>query len=114
MFAVVCLEPPHTVAFKCTPDTFVELIERDGVIPAPYLARAQWVQEVEIGQALERRELEQLIQTSYDLVVAKLPKSRQSTPREIVASKSKTRSGAPASGARSSRRGPAASRRRRG
>lgn len=87
MFAVVCLEPPHTVAFKCTPDTFVELIERDGVIPAPYRARAQWVQEVEIGQALERRELEQLIQTSYDLVVAKLPKSRQSTPRESVASK---------------------------
>ena len=49
MFTVVCLDPPHTVAFKCTPDTFAELVERDGIIPAPYLARAMWVQERAAG-----------------------------------------------------------------
>ena len=77
MFAVVNTDPPHTVAFKCTPDTFAELIERDGIIPAPYLARAMWVQEREAGDVLERRELQELIRTSYELVVATLPKSRR-------------------------------------
>ena len=77
MFTVVCLDPPHTVAFKCTPDTFAELIERDGIIPAPYLARAMWVQERAAGDVLERRELQELIKASYELVVAGLPTSRR-------------------------------------
>ena len=77
MFAVVSLEPPHSIAFKCTPETFGELIERPGIIPAPYMARNMWVQEQELGEALDRRELEALIKTSYELVVAKLPKSRR-------------------------------------
>lgn len=77
MFCVVGLERPHTVAFKCTPDAFAELIERPGVIPAPYLARARWVQEQELGEALERPELERLVRTSYELVRAKLPKSKR-------------------------------------
>lgn len=68
---------PHTIAFKCTAEDFAELVERDGIIPAPYLARAMWVQEREPGAALERRELECLIKSSYELVAAKLPKSRR-------------------------------------
>jgi predicted DNA-binding protein (MmcQ/YjbR family) len=75
MFTVVNLEPPHSIAFKCTPETFGELVERPGIIPAPYMARSMWVQELELGGALDRRELEALVKTSYDLVVAKLPKS---------------------------------------
>ena len=44
MFAVMPLEPaPVKLSFKCSPDDFVELTERPGIIPAPYLARAQWV-----------------------------------------------------------------------
>ena len=77
MFVVVNLEPPHQIGFKCTPETFGELIERPGIIPAPYMARNMWVQEQELGEALERRELEALIKTAYELVVAKLPKSKQ-------------------------------------
>ena len=76
MFTVVCLDPPHTVAFKCSPETFAELVERDGVIPAPYLARAMWVQERAVD-VIERRELKELIRASYDLVVAGLPKSKR-------------------------------------
>jgi len=82
MFAVVSLEPPHSVAFKCTAESFGELVERPGIIPAPYMARNMWVQEQELGEALDRRELEALIRTSYDLIVAKLPKSRR--PRVIA------------------------------
>ena len=77
MFAVVNTEPPHTVAFKCTMETFAELIEREGIIPAPYMARATWVQERSVGEVLDRRELAELLKTSYALVVAKLPKSKQ-------------------------------------
>jgi predicted DNA-binding protein (MmcQ/YjbR family) len=76
MFAVVCLDPPHTVAFKCAPEAFAELVERDGIIPAPYLARAMWVQE-RAADVLERRELQELIKASYELVVAGLPKSKR-------------------------------------
>jgi predicted DNA-binding protein (MmcQ/YjbR family) len=77
MFTVVDLEPPHSIAFKCTPETFGELVERPGIIPAPYMARNMWVQEQELGAVLDRRELEPLVKTSYDLVVATLPKSRR-------------------------------------
>src|SRR6185295_12960931 len=77
MFTVVDLEPPHLIAFKCTPETFGELVERPGIIPAPYMARNMWVQEQELGNVLDRRELEPLVKTSYDLVVATLPKSKR-------------------------------------
>jgi predicted DNA-binding protein (MmcQ/YjbR family) len=77
MFAVANLEPPHSIAFKCTPEEFGELVERPGIIPAPYMARNMWVKEEELGAALERSELERLVKTSYVLVVARLPKSRR-------------------------------------
>ena len=102
MFAAVNLEPPHQLGFKCTPEMFAELIEREGIIPAPYLARAMWVQEGELGSALERRELEPLIRASYDLVVATLPKSKRPgaapspTPGKKSRPKPKTKARAPA------------------
>jgi predicted DNA-binding protein (MmcQ/YjbR family) len=77
MFAVVDLEPPYSVAFKCTDEAFGELIERPGIIPAPYLARAMWVQETEFGEALDLRELGGFLREAYDTVVARLPKSRR-------------------------------------
>lgn len=77
MFCVICLDPPHQVAFKCTPETFAELVEQPGLIPAPYMARAMWVQEPDPGRALGRRDREKLIMVSYELVKAKLPKRRQ-------------------------------------
>src|SRR6266480_7384604 len=85
MFAVINLEAPHSIAFKCTPDVFGELIERPGIIPAPYMARNMWVQEQELGETLDRRELAPLIRASYELVVAKLPKSKH--PGAIAAGK---------------------------
>jgi predicted DNA-binding protein (MmcQ/YjbR family) len=77
MFTVVNLEPPHQIAFKCTPESFAELVERPGIVPAPYMARNMWVMEQELGESLDRRELAALVKTSYDLVVAKLPKSKR-------------------------------------
>ena len=41
MFAVVSLESAsdHCMSFKCTPEVFAELTEREGIMPAPYVAR---------------------------------------------------------------------------
>lgn len=87
MFTVVNLERPHSVAFKCTPESFGELIERPGIIPAPYMARNMWVQEQELGDVLDRRELESLVHASYELVVATLPKSKRPGATPKAASK---------------------------
>jgi predicted DNA-binding protein (MmcQ/YjbR family) len=77
MFVVVNLEPPHDLSFKCTPERFAELVERPGIVPSPFLARHMWVREQELGEALDARELEALVRASYDLIVAKLPKSKR-------------------------------------
>jgi len=64
------------LSFKCTPDDFAELIERPGVIPAPYLARAKWV-GLETLNALPRADIKRLLRQSYDLVLATLTKKMQ-------------------------------------
>lgn len=77
MFCVVNTEPPHQMSFKTTPEDFAELVERPGMRPAPYLARAMWVQEERLGDTLERPELERLLRQAYELVRAKLPKRQR-------------------------------------
>jgi predicted DNA-binding protein (MmcQ/YjbR family) len=74
MFAATPLEPaPVCLSFKASPENFTELTERPNIIPAPYLARAQWV-ALQSRDAVPLDELAQLLRESYDLVVAKLPK----------------------------------------
>ena len=77
MFAAMDLNPPHSIGFKCTPEDFGQLVERTGIRPAPYLARAMWVQEEVLGEALDRSEMERLLRSAYDVVVAKLPKTKR-------------------------------------
>ena len=55
---------------------FVEMCERPGVRPAPYMARAQWV-ALEQLNTLPDSELRELIAESYRLVWERLPKKRQ-------------------------------------
>lgn len=44
IFAVLSLGAvPQSVCFKCTPEKFVELVEQDGIRPAPYVGRYKWV-----------------------------------------------------------------------
>jgi predicted DNA-binding protein (MmcQ/YjbR family) len=109
MFAVVNTERPHTLSFKCTPEMFAELTERDGIIPAPYLARAMWVQERTVGDVLERREMDDLIKASYELVISTLPKSKRPGAPVKTAKRSPSRKRPPArsrrASSKSSRRG---------
>ena len=75
MFAVLSLQPEDggPVSFKAEQDRFIELTARPGIAPAPYLARHFWV-AVSRDQALATDEWTALLRTSYELVVAKLPR----------------------------------------
>ena len=74
MFAVAGLDAkyPTKLSLKCTPEKFAELVEREGIIPAPYVARYHWV-ALEDLDALPSRELKELLKTAYQLVHDKLP-----------------------------------------
>ena len=83
MFAVINLDEPtaaerqarqkpRVVSFAAGPDRFPELIEMEGLVPAPYLARAHWVaaERWDVFCAAEwRREL----RASHALIFRKLP-----------------------------------------
>ena len=89
IFAVAVLEPAKVwLSFKCSAENFAELTERDGVIPAPYLARAQWV-ALERKEALQKEELSALLRESYSLVFGKLPKKTQEALLKTKQRKSK-------------------------
>lgn len=76
IFACINLDPPHSLSFKCTPEKFDELIELEGIIPAPYTARNKWVM-LERPDALADRELKSLIEKSYQMIFAKLTRKAQ-------------------------------------
>lgn len=82
MFAVTASEvPANGMSFKVDDERFLELTDRPGIIPAPYLARAKWVR-VQSADALDEREAAALLRRSYELVFAKLTRKLQ---REIGA-----------------------------
>ena len=77
LFAVAAIEMvPQRISFKCTPEHFAELCEYSDIIPAPYMARAQWVSLVRLN-AVADAELREALAESYRLVWEKLPKRRR-------------------------------------
>lgn len=105
MFAVAPLEvAPVRLSFKCTPENFALLCEREGVRPAPYMARNQWV-ALEQLNTIPDSELRDLLAESYRLVWERLTKKRQAeleAGTEKRSAKSRTtKTGAVASGKRS-------------
>jgi predicted DNA-binding protein (MmcQ/YjbR family) len=70
IFAMVGLSVPQRLVFKCNPEIFAELTEREGIVPAPYVGRYKWVM-LETMDALSNSELDDLIRRSYAMVAAK-------------------------------------------
>ena len=68
------------VGFKCDPERFLELTDVDGIVPAPYLARAHWVQ-VQDAKALSDAQARELVARSHALILAKLTRKE----REAIA-----------------------------
>jgi predicted DNA-binding protein (MmcQ/YjbR family) len=92
MFCVACTEPvaPPKVAmsFKCDDETFAQLVEHDGVLPAPYLARAKWV-ALQQFDTLDASQLLPLITRAFEIVSAKLPRRKANT-KNTKGTKAKT------------------------
>ncbi|WP_310619789.1 MmcQ/YjbR family DNA-binding protein [Flexibacterium corallicola] len=66
----------NKISFKCTDLSYQILIEQDGIIPAPYLARAKWVQ-VETLDAMSDEDLCKYIEEAYSIVFKGLTKKLQ-------------------------------------
>jgi predicted DNA-binding protein (MmcQ/YjbR family) len=93
IYAIVALEPAaHCISFKCTQEGYAELIEREGIVPAPYLARAHWV-ALESFEAVPPAELKELLRLGYELVFAKLPKKVRTALGAAGADSGRERSG---------------------
>lgn len=76
MFFMSNLEPPFSHSFKVKDEEFEELCNRDGFLPAPYLARAHWVLITKPG-VLHRNEWTAYIKQSYHLVYSRLSKKER-------------------------------------
>ena len=84
MFAVIGPGSTHggpkgaawSIGFKVEDHRFLELTDRAGIIPAPYMAKHKWVL-VQDPKALDDAELKELVTRSHALIVAKLPKKVQ-------------------------------------
>jgi predicted DNA-binding protein (MmcQ/YjbR family) len=93
IFAIVGLDNPR-FCFKCTPEAFAELIEREDIRPAPYVGRYKWVM-LDRLDAVGSGELEDLIRQSYEMVAAKAPKGKSGKKKGggKVGGRKKARSG---------------------
>jgi predicted DNA-binding protein (MmcQ/YjbR family) len=63
------------VTLKSLPERFHDLLEIEGITPAPYVGRYKWIQ-IASSNLLSASDLESLIRESYEMVVAKAPKSK--------------------------------------
>jgi predicted DNA-binding protein (MmcQ/YjbR family) len=75
MFAMTDLDGTGTgvLWFHCGAERFNELLEIEGVIASPYLAKAHWV-TLERWNALPPREIEEELRRAHALIYEKLPK----------------------------------------
>ena len=72
IFTIVNLDNPR-LCFKCAPEIFAELIEREDIHPAPYVGRYKWVILHRLD-ALHNGELREMLRQSYEMVAAGAPK----------------------------------------
>ena len=78
MFAMTDLEGAGmgVLWFHCGAERFHELLEIEGMVPAPHLARAHWV-AVEGWNVLPPRQIEDELHRAHTLIFARLPKRIQ-------------------------------------
>jgi len=66
-------EGEQRVGFKCSDISYSLLIQQEGIVPAPYLARAKWVQ-LERPDALSDDDLKAYIEAAHKIIGGKLTK----------------------------------------
>jgi len=65
-------EVPVSASFKTSSELFDQLITKEGIIPAPYMARNKWVRIDDIRR-LSDKEWKQYADIAYELIFEKLP-----------------------------------------
>jgi len=61
------------VSYSAGPERFAELVEREDIVPAPYMARIHWV-AVQGWGTLRNAEWEEELRAAHAITLAKLPK----------------------------------------
>jgi len=74
MFALVRLEAGagRVISYPTDPEHFAELVEQEGIIPAPYLARLYWVSAEHWG-VMRNAVWEEELRAAHELKFASLP-----------------------------------------
>ena len=67
------------VWFHCGAERYAELLETEGIVPAPYMAKAHWV-TVMGWDVLRARQVEEELRLAHGLVYEKLPKKVKTVP----------------------------------
>ena len=87
IFAMLNLNSvPPGLLFKCSPETFAELVEREGIVPAPYVGRYKWVLVEDLG-VLSWPELTEFVRASYEMIAAKAKIGKAAKKKKAVAEK---------------------------
>jgi len=64
------------ISFKCSDHSYQILCELPGIVPAPYLARAKWVQ-VTHNEAMSDDDIQGYIEIAYDIICKKLTRAKR-------------------------------------
>ena len=98
MFALVNLDGDgkHApISYSAGPERYLELLETEGIVPAPYMARIFWV-AVERWEVFRDAEWQRELRAAHEIALAKLlPKTRKilalpaAEQRQIVAERRK-------------------------
>ncbi|HUD23737.1 MAG TPA: MmcQ/YjbR family DNA-binding protein [Acidobacteriaceae bacterium] len=84
MFALMNLDEPaagkpHLVlSYSAGPARYAELLELDGLVPAPYMARIHWV-AAEGWEVFTDAEWKRELRAGYEITLAKLPRKVRAT-----------------------------------
>jgi len=78
---------PISSSFKTSDELFEELPLREGIIPAPYMARPRWVHVDDIRR-LTKKEWFRYAEIAYNLVFEKLPAKQ----KQLIEGKPKVKS----------------------
>ncbi|NOU18508.1 MAG: MmcQ/YjbR family DNA-binding protein [Bacteroidales bacterium] len=77
MFALTNLDGEPSVNLKCNPEKAVELREQySAIIPGYHMSKLHW-NTVYMDRSLPENLIKELIDLSYDLVLASLPKAKR-------------------------------------
>jgi len=77
IFALASLDQPLSINLKCDPERAIELREKyKAVKPGYHMDKKHW-NTIEIDGTIAEYTLKNWIDHSYELVVSKMPKSRQ-------------------------------------